>query len=118
MVNTPPICRGTKRVYPCCGVFSGDVLDGLVRYSAEQKRSSHCDRTILVIPADYIGNAQRKFAQVCPPTVLFSEPCGSCLLEAFFGVFSGHLGLLDVILYRYAAEGPATRINVPSKVEI
>ena len=35
---------------------------------------------------------------------------------AFFG-FSGRLGLLDVILDQYAAV-PATRINVPSNVEI
>ena len=34
------------------------------------------------------------------------------------GAFSGHLGLLDVILDRHAAAGPATRINVPSNVQI
>ena len=35
-----------------------------------------------------------------------------------FWAFSGHLGLLDVILDQSAAEGPATRIIVPPNVEI
>ena len=35
-----------------------------------------------------------------------------------FWAFSGYLGLLDVILGRYAAAGTATRINGPSNLEI